>query len=250
MTDIDGSLAPPGTRIGPRQNLGLGERGLSVAAGSIIGVMAARRGGLAGAAMGFVGSMLVARGLTGSSPITRQLGQAPDERDVASAAGWSSAALVSRAVTINAPRSAVWQRFRDLRSWSEWAENVEQINVTGDPDNPLLRMVTHDPSGTIQWDARITESRTDELLSLGSVPGSAVPITARYEFRDAPGGRGTEIHAAIAYEPSGGSFGRYAAKLTQREPGIQLRRDLKRFKSLIETGEIAVNAPQGTEPKA
>ena len=88
------------------------------------------------------------------------------------------------------------------------------------------------------------------LPALEALLGSTHEVVAVLTRPDAPAGRGTEIHGVVAYEPPGGSLVRYAAKLTQREPGIQLRRDLKRFKSLIETGEIAVNEPQGTIPKA
>ncbi|GGE16409.1 cyclase [Polymorphobacter glacialis] len=247
MSDIDGNLAPPGTRIAPRRNLKPVERGLSVAAGSVIGVIATQQKGTAGVLMGLLGSLLVARGVTGASPAKRLIGQRPDEAEIAKAAGWSSAALVSRAVTINAPREMVYRQFREIQRWPYWAFNVESVRIRRDG---RLHFVSIDPTGPVEWDARITDERPGELLAIASVPGSKVPTTARYEFRDAVGGRGTEIHAAVAYRPPGGSMGRYAAKLTQREPGIQLRRDLKRFKSLIETGEIATNSPQGTVPKA
>lgn len=246
MTDIDGALAPPGTRLAPRRNLDDGSRGLSMAAGAALGLLAARRTGAPAIALGLAASLLMARGLTGASPTTRLLGQRPDEAELAEVTGWSSAALLSRAVTINAPRSAVWARFSDLASWPTWSENVERIDGSDDH----LRFVTHDPSGTVRWEGKITERRENELLGFASLPGSSVPIVARYELRDAVGGRGTEIHGALAYEPPGGSLARYAAKLTQKEPGIQMRRDLKRFKSLIETGEIATNAPQGRKPVA
>ncbi|GGI72101.1 hypothetical protein GCM10007973_06360 [Polymorphobacter multimanifer] len=248
MADIDGALAPPGTRLSPRKNLKLAERGLSMAAGSLLGVLAARQQGAAGVMLGLAGSLLVARGMSGAAPAKRLLGQRPDEAEVAKAAGWKSAAVASRSVTINAPRAVVWRRFRDLRSWPDWAVNIEAIGPSA--NGSRLRFTTQDPSGPVQWTGGVTEERPEELLAISSDEGSAVPVRVRYEFHDAPGGRGTEIHAAVAYEPPGGSLGRYAAKLTQREPGIQLRRDLKRFKSLIETGEIAVNDPQGTEPKA
>ena len=61
-------------------------------------------------------------------------------------------------------------------------------------------------------------------------------------FRDAPGGRGTEVEAIIAYVPPAGELGRWVAKLFQAEPAIQGRRELKRFKMLMETGEIATSA--------
>lgn len=247
MSEMQTIVAAPGTRLGKRQNLALWERGLSVAAGSAIGAVAARRRGPTGVVLGLLGSLLVARGISGAAPVKRLLGERPDERELADAAGWSSAALVARAVTINAPRDEVYRRFRDIGSWPHWAVNVERVDTQ--PDGSL-RFVTRDPSGSVDWDATVTDELEGKLLALAAVPDSAMPITARYEFRDAVGGRGTEIHGVVAYQPPGGSLGRYAAKLTQREPGIQLRRDLKRFKSLIETGEIAVNDPQGSAPKS
>jgi len=247
MSDIDSSLSPPGTAIAPRRNLAASERGMSIAAGALLGGLAIRRRGPAGIVMGLLASLLAARGITGQSPAKRLLGERPDETLVAKAEGWSSAALLSRSVTINAPRSVVYERFRDLARWPDWALNVKRVDAQNES---ALHFETVDPSGTVEWDGEITDENAGTLLAIASVPGSEFPITARYEFRDAPAGRGTEIHGVIAYEPPGGSLVRYAAKLTQREPGIQLRRDLKRFKSLIETGEIAVNDPQGTEPRA
>ena len=247
MSDIDGNLSPPGTRLAPRRNLQPVERGLSVAGGAIVGTLAARRTGATRLALGFLASLLVSRGITGASPVKRLLGERPDEAAAARRAGWASAALLSRSVTINAPRADVFARFRDLARWPEWAVNVERIDVRADG---ALHFVSRDPSGAVEWDGAITDESQGTLLAIASVPGSAFPISARYEFREAPTGRGTEIHGTIAYEPPGGSLVRYAAKLSQREPGIQLRRDLKRFKSLVETGEIATNAPQGTTPRA
>ena len=37
-------------------------------------------------------------------------------------------------------------------------------------------------------------------------------------------------------------MGKAIAKLFQREPAIQVRRDLRRFKQLMETGEVATGA--------
>jgi len=75
-----------------------------------------------------------------------------------------------------------------------------------------------------------------------SAPSPRSTRRGRVSFRDAPGGRGTEIEAVIAYDPSGGAVGRVAAKLFQRGPGVQTRRELRRFKQLMETGEIATAA--------
>lgn len=241
------AISPPGTALAPRKNLGIAERGLSVVAGAALGVAASRQKGGVAAALGAAGSLLLARGLSGASPVKRALGQAPDERAIAKAAGWSSAAVVSRSVTINAPRAEVFARFRDFASWPKFSVNVLQAADLG---AGRWRWTALNPSGPVTWTATIKEEAAGLLIAIDSDPGTPVPINSRFEFRDAPGGRGTEVHGVIAYEPPGGSLARHASKLTQREPGIQLRRDLKRFKSLIEAGEIATNAPQSTQPKA
>ena len=65
--------------------------------------------------------------------------------------------------------------------------------------------------------------------------------SGKIEFKDA-GQRGTVVRVTISYDPPGGTIGQFVAKLFQREPRIQARRDLHRFKQLIETGEIATGA--------
>jgi uncharacterized membrane protein len=77
------------------------------------------------------------------------------------------------------------------------------------------------------------------LIAWRSVEGSDIDTEGRVQFRDAPGDRGTEVELVIAYQPPFGRAGQAIAKLLQREPAIQARRDLRRFKMLMETGEIA-----------
>jgi uncharacterized membrane protein len=50
------------------------------------------------------------------------------------------------------------------------------------------------------------------------------------------------VTATLLYDPPAGFIGKIVAKLFQREPNVQARRDLRRFKQLMETGEIAVAA--------
>ena len=54
----------------------------------------------------------------------------------------------------------------------------------------------------------------------------------------APGGRGTEVHVELRYDPPGGKLGALVAKLFGEEPGQQVEGDLRRFKQVIETGEV------------
>lgn len=236
-----------GARIDRGANIGAVERVLSIAAGAAVGGAAMRRGGGVGVIGSLLGGALVARGLAGQAPAKKLLGPNSGERALAREQGWSSAALVARAVTINKPAQELYDFFRDFANLPKFMENIERIDVI---DGRRSHWVVSAPAGTVEWDAIVTDDEPGRAIGWESAPGADIRNLGRVEFRDAPQGRGTEVHAVIAYEPPMGTLGRIAAKLTQREPGIQARRDLKRFKMLMEAGEIANNAPLGAAPKA
>ncbi len=241
-------VAPPGTRLGPRANLDAPERVISALGGTVLGLVAAKRGGVTGALLGAVGAALVARGATGAAPIRRLVGPGPDDEAAMAKTGWSTAAVLSRAVTINKPRQEVYDYFRNFANLPTFMENIAEVTET---DATHSHWTVIGPGGIkTSWDALTTQDIPGELIAWETLPGALVANRGAVEFRDATSGRGTEVHATIIYRPPGGTAGKIVAKLTQREPGIQVRRDLKRLKMLLETGEIATNAPQGTTPKA
>ena len=61
---------------------------------------------------------------------------------------------------------------------------------------------------------------------------------ATVTFAPAPGAQGTEIRAELTYTPKAGKLGTAAQRLTHKSPGQMLGQDLKRFKMMIETGEV------------
>jgi len=147
--------------------------------------------------------------------------------------------LVGRSVTINRTRAELYAYWRDFSRLSTFMDNVERVDVI---DDARSHWVVKAPGGkTVEWDAVITEERPDELIAWASAEGADVPNSGRIDFRDA-GDRGTVVTATILYDPPAGLIGKVIAKMFQREPAIQARRDLRRFKQLMETGEIATAA--------
>ena len=146
--------------------------------------------------------------------------------------------VVGRVVTIARPRSELYAFWRDFGNLARFMESVEDVRTEGQ-DRHVWRFQA--PGGTVTVRTRITEEREGEVIAWESVEGSDIELRERVRFEDAPGGRGTRVDAEIAYHPPGGQVGRLVAKLFQREPSIQARRDLKRFKMLMETGEIATS---------
>ncbi|MDG2535206.1 SRPBCC family protein [Sphingomonas sp. HITSZ_GF] len=148
--------------------------------------------------------------------------------------------LVGRTVTINRPREELFAYWRDFANLAMFMENVERIDVL---DDKRSHWVVKAPGGrTVEWTSAITEEQDGSFIAWASEDGADVPNSGRIDFRDAQGGRGTIVTATILYDPPAGAIGKLIAKMFQREPAIQARRDLRRFKQLMETGEIATGA--------
>ena len=148
--------------------------------------------------------------------------------------------VVGRSVTIRKPRSELYAFWRDFSNLPKAMENVERIEPKS---NDRSVWAIKAPAGqTVSVVTEITEDRTDECIGWRSVEGSTIQTEGQVSFTDAPGERGTRVSLTIAYDPPGGVIGSSPARLFLREPGMQARHDLKRFKMLMEAGEIATSA--------
>jgi uncharacterized membrane protein len=152
--------------------------------------------------------------------------------------------LVGRTVTINRPRDEIYREWRDFTKFPRFMENVEAVTDLGDGRS---RWTIKAPLGaSVELITTISEDRPGETIAWDSEPESQIETSGRVEFMDAAPGRGTMVRLTMRYTPPGGMAGRGIAKLLQREPDIQARRDLRRFKQLLETGEVTTNAsPSG-----
>jgi uncharacterized membrane protein len=148
--------------------------------------------------------------------------------------------LVGRTVSIYRSRQELYDFWRDFRNLPLFMENIEAVEVM---DGNLSHWVVRGPAGAdLEWDSRITEDVPGEVIAWRSVEGAAVENSGRVEFRDSPNKRGTIVSVTIAYDPPGGKLGKVFAKIFRREPAIQARHELRRFKQLMETGELPTSA--------
>jgi len=147
--------------------------------------------------------------------------------------------VAHRTVTIARPRQEVYAFWRDFSNLPSFMENV--VAVT--PATPeTWRWTIAGPAGRpVTVVTEIVSDREGEEIAWRSVEGSEIDTEGKVKFRDAPAGRGTELTAIVAYKPPMGELGRWVASAFQKEPSIQGRRELKRLKMLMETGEIATS---------
>ncbi len=147
--------------------------------------------------------------------------------------------LFSRAVTINRDATELYRFWRDFSNLPRVMDNIVSINMI---DDQRSEWVVKGPGGSdVKWRSQVTEDIEGALIAWRSEVDAEVFNQGRITFSPAQGNRGTVVTAVMAYDPPAGFVGRIVAKVMQREPEVQLRRDLRRFKQLMETGEIATN---------
>ncbi|MBL0922998.1 MAG: SRPBCC family protein [Sphingomonadaceae bacterium] len=145
----------------------------------------------------------------------------------------------SRAVTINRDHGELYRFWRDFSNLPAVMDNIISITVL---DDNISEWVAKGPGGSaVKWRSIVTEDIEDALIAWRSDDDADVFNEGRITFVPAQGDRGTVVTVVMAYDPPAGFVGRVIAKILQREPEVQLRRDMRRFKQLMETGEIATN---------
>ncbi|WP_329083448.1 MULTISPECIES: SRPBCC family protein [unclassified Streptosporangium] len=149
------------------------------------------------------------------------------------------------AITINRPRQEVYRYWHDFENLPRFMTHLESVEMTGDGHS---HWKARGPVKTVEWDAEIVDDRSDELIAWRSMPGALVGNSGSVRFSDAPGGRGTEVRVNLAYAPPGGRAGLAFARLLGEHPEQQVRDDLRRFKQVVETGEVvrSEGSPEGT----
>ena len=151
----------------------------------------------------------------------------------------SDRALLAESVSINRPAQELYEFWRNPQNLVQIMENIVSIEPLG---TDRSRWTVKAPGGReVSWESVITKDVPGKEIYWQSAEGADIDNSGRIEFRDA-GKHGTVVRAVIAYDPPGGTVGQMIAKLFQREPRIQTRRDLHRFKQLMEAGEIATSA--------
>jgi uncharacterized membrane protein len=152
---------------------------------------------------------------------------------------------VTKGVTINRPREAVYQFWRELGNLPQFMAHVQSVVSTG---YRRLHFVVSAPGGqTVEWDAEVVEDRPPELIAWRSLEGSDIFHEGSVRFDEAPADRGTEVYVDLLYDAPGGKAGATIATLFGEEPTQQIRDDLRRLKQVLETGEVVRSdgSPEG-----
>lgn len=149
---------------------------------------------------------------------------------------------VVKTVTINRPVEELYRFWRDLTNLPKFMKHLKEVTVL---DRRTSHWEVKGPAGMVaKWEAEIINDHENELIAWRSRDGSEIANAGSVRFKRSPSGRGTEVAVALEYVPPGGKMGRLIAKWIGGEPEQQISEDLRRFKWIMETGEIPTTEGQ------
>jgi uncharacterized membrane protein len=150
---------------------------------------------------------------------------------------------VKKVTIVNRPPEELYKFWRNFENLPQFMEHL--VAVKGGSENQRSRWVAKAPGGlTVEWDAEIINERQNELIAWRSLPGSDVANAGSVRFEPCPDGRGTFVKIELEYDPPGGALGARFARLLGEAPEQQVADDLRRFKQLMETGEVTTTKGQ------
>lgn len=207
------------------------ERLASLIGGGALVLMGLAQRSLRGALMAVAGGGLIYHSTTSQSGVKDQVQDTMNQ-----------SIKVEKTVTIQRSPQELYQFWRDFANFPHFMKHVKAITIV---DHKRSHWIANAPLGTtVEWDADIINEKENELIAWASAEDADIENSGFVRFTPAPNNRGTEVKVVMEYSPPGGAITATLAKLFGEEPEQQISDDLRRFKMLMEAGEIATNAGQ------
>ena len=219
------------------RNISEVERWASMAGGVGLAAYGISKGRVPGWALAGLGALLFRRGMTGHCDTYQMLGfnTAGTRSDTRQALGGSAGVIVEESVTIARPVSELYRFWRNLENLPRFMTHLHSVERITDT---LSRWQAKGLAGTtVEWNAEIINEVPDQVIGWRSIEGSDVVSAGSVNFEEAGGS--TRVRIRLQYSPPLGKVGDAVARWMGSDAATQIREDLQRFKSLVETGQTA-----------
>ena len=144
--------------------------------------------------------------------------------------------------TINKPADELYAMWQDVESAPTYQESIHSVTRTGDTTSHWVMDL---PGGKqLEWDSEMTAQEPGKRIAWRSIGDTPVPLAGQVIFEEAASGRGTVVRLNQQFLLPGGKLAATMSGLFSRTPGGFVRENLRHFKQLAETGEIATTRGQ------
>ncbi len=151
---------------------------------------------------------------------------------------------IERAVTVYKPAAELYNYWRKLENLPNFMQHLQKVEERGEKQSHWeARLAGGLP---VSWDAEIIEEKPYERIAWQTLPDAQVQQHGEVTFKSTSDERETIVKVNIKYTPPGGIIGETFAQLLNGITAQQVKDDISRFKSLMETGEIATTEGQSS----
>jgi uncharacterized membrane protein len=237
--DPSAANEPVGRGADGWNNVGKTERWVSGLAGSALTLLGLRQQTPGGLVMALAGGALLHRSITGHCYAYGALGIDTAERPQGLLASVRAGAgvKVEKSLSINRTPAELYRFWREFENLPRFMSHLESVERTGPRTS---HWVAKGPLGIrVEWDAEIHHEQENRLIAWRSIGDPDVDTAGSVHFEPAGGDRGTRVRVVLKYDPPTGKVGAGIARLFGAAPEQQIQEELRRFKQLMESGEIA-----------
>jgi uncharacterized membrane protein len=238
-------LSQVGSRLAPPQNISQAERWASIGIGTAFVLAGLARGRLCGLLACVTGGAILHRGMSGHCYGYEVLGIDTAEHNESTAVPAHLGLKLEKTISVHRPADELFHFWRNFENLPRIMRHLKRVEVVS---NNRSRWVAEGISGrTLEWDAEIINERENELIAWKSLPGGEVDTAGSVHFKSLPNGRGTAVTVSMKYNPPGGKLAATIAGWLGLGAEQMVVEDLRRFKQLMEAGEIptTVGQPHG-----
>jgi uncharacterized membrane protein len=225
-------------------NMSETERWVSLVLGGGLLALGLKQGILDGLMIAITGGALLYRGATGQCPLYKVAGIDTSSRRPRPAVSvpHGRGVKVESSVLINKSPEELYAYWRNLENLPRFMDHILSVKSLGDRRSHwVVRTIGN---AELSWDAEIVNDSSNDLIAWRTVDNADVDHAGSVRFERT--GSDTRVKVTMEYRPPAGKLGVGLAKLFGQEPQQMIESDLRRFKQLMESGDI--NSAGGQAP--
>jgi uncharacterized membrane protein len=202
-------------------------------AGAALSIYGWSRKSASGAALGVAGGAIALKAAS-AGPIADMVG---------------TETSIARCVVIMRSAADVYAFWKDFGNAPLWMEHVQSVTLL---DERHARWIRKSPAaGSLEWTTELIEDVPNRSVSW-RIPANALcncDLYGTIVFSEIEHRRGTAVTLSLRYKMHTGLLHSGASLIIGQEPARHIGEDLRRFKMLLEAGEIATIEGQSHGPR-
>jgi uncharacterized membrane protein len=221
-------------------NVGQNERIFSVAGGGALALYGLLRRDWTGAAIALVGGGLLYRGISGHSPFYQVLNRDSHEMHKLSTTITSlpgqRGIRIRRALTIDRTPHDLYTFWRHIENTPLYTAHVDSAIPTGEKTS---HWTGKDQSGqSVEWNVELLQDIPDRLIAWHAQGKPTTANEGKITFTPASDDRGTVATLELDFATFGGPFVSLLGSTLGKVQEYETLETLRRFKELMEAGEV------------